>query len=591
MLPFVGVDGEGGNVGDDHRYMMLRVGDRYHVTDGTEDPAQWLRFIATQPKKHIYVAFFFDYDVTMMLRRMPEPELRHLIQTGEVQWGEFRIGYRPRKELWVRWRGNYRVVNDVGSFFQCSFVAALDKWGIGTEAERDSIKAGKEERNAFGHLQRSTIEYNALECQLLAQLMDKFRRACIAIGYTPQRWQGPGQLAKAMLRAHGIPMTQDLPEPNMAGIWEAAQSCYYGGRFEISAVGPVSGPVDGWDIGSAYPYACTLLPCLQHVTWRPSRTVTDHGMYFVTYTHKKQSMWYTLPHRRSNGSICYPRSGAGWYWGVELLAAMQAGASLTVHHGFEWEPHCDHRQFEFMHRLYSVRKALGKSEAGMAIKLAMNSVYGVTAQSVGRAPYANPIYAGLITAHTRAKLLDAIRHDPSSVYMLATDGLYCRADSLPLTSSAELGGWELTRYPDGMFIVQPGLYFAGQRHTRTRGVPGDAVKKYGEELRSSWTGSINDGYDFHLRQFLGLRIAIHRGRLDLAGQWLSVTKRIGYDWSTKRSPSSHYQDDAGVRVVPYENVNERVSTPYSKIIGNLAEEDKLEWMDVPDWGDRIGELI
>lgn len=594
MIPFVGVDGEGGNITDkngdsSHRYMMLRAGDRYVETDGTENPAQWLAFIASLPRRHIYVAYFFDYDVTMMLRGLPEPELRHLLQTGEVQWGEFRIGYRPRKELWVKYRGSYRVINDVGTFFQCSFVQALERWDVGTPDERAAIQQGKNLRNEFGQLTRDTIVYNAMECRLLAQLMEKFRHACTAIGYIPARWQGPGQLAKTMLRAHGIPKTDQLPQPNIAGIWETAQAAYYGGRFEISAVGRINGPVDGWDIGSAYPYACTQLPCLSHIEWRPSKNITDRGLYFVDYSHR-DAMWYTLPHRRTDGSIHYPRKGAGVYWGIELLSAMAMGAKITVRYGFEWEQQCDERLFDFMYRLYSVRKAIGKTTAGMALKLAMNSVYGVTAQSIGNAPYANPIYAGLITSITRAKLLDAMRHDPYHVYMVATDGLYSRADALPLTESSELGGWERTTYPSGMFIVQPGLYFAGDKHTRTRGVPGNVVLKYADELQNAWTGNIDDGYEFELRQFVGLRIAVHRNRLDLAGQWLPVTKRIGYDWTTKRSPTISRHDSAGRRLVPYAH-DAGISTPYDRNIGRLADMDRLEWGDTPDWGDRLGSLI
>lgn len=595
-LPFVGVDGEGGNLDDgSHTYHMLRIGDRY-VTNN------FLDFIALAPNKHIYVSFFFDYDVTMMLRHLPEQTIRTLLDAGEAWYGRYRLAYRARKEFTVRAHGTQTTINDVGTFFQSAFITALKRWQVGTPEQLEAIGDGKEQRANFGPLTPEIIHYNQLECLLLVELMEKFRRACSVIGYLPRRWQGPGQLAKAMLKAHNVPTTDQLPEPNLAGIWEAAQAAYYGGRFETSAVGPVNCEIDSWDIGSAYPYATTQLPCLQHVTWHPSKEIVPEGLYKVDYTHNHQ-MWYTLPHRRRDGSICYPRSGAGWYWGIELLAAMQAGCQPRVRHGYQWHSTCQHRLFDFMHRLYSVRKSIGKTEAGWALKLAMNSVYGVTAQSIGRAPYANPIYAGLITAITRAKLLDAIRHSPNDVFMLATDGLYCRSGALPLEESSSLGGWELTRFPSGMYIVQPGVYFVGHKstcepggncdcHPKTRGVPLRVIERDEADVKAAWRGDRTDGHPVQLRQFIGLRLAAARGKLDTAGTWADVTKTITYDWVTKRNPRILRHTDVGYRTEPYADVEETESTPYRKLIGGnlIRDMDKLEFLDAPDWAERLTEI-
>jgi hypothetical protein len=248
--------------------------------------------------------------------------------------------------------------------------------------------------------------------------------------------------------------------------------------------------------------------------------------------------------------------------------------------------------FDFMHRLYSVRKSIGKSEAGQALKLAMNSVYGVTAQSVGKAPYANPIYAGLITAITRAKLLDAIAHSPDAVFMVATDGLYCRAGALPLEESSALGGWELTRFPQGMHIVQPGVYFIGDKEPKTRGVPYRVIVRDEAALKDAWQGDIGNGHTVQLRQFIGLRLAAARGKLDTAGQWVPVSKTVSYDWSTKRNPRILRHTDEGFRTAPYDAVEEAESTPYHKLIGgNLVRHmDRLEFIDAPDWAERLTEI-
>lgn len=599
MIPFVGVDGEGGDLTRDgftsHEYTMLRVGENY-VTDN------WLPFLASQPKKQINVAFFFDYDVTMMLRDLPEQQLLALVDGYPITVGAFQLSYRPRKELQIKFPGRITTINDVGTFFQCRFVTALERWNIGTPEEREMIGGGKEQRGGFGELTPEIVEYNRLECMKLAELMETFRRTCTAIGYIPRRWQGPGQLAKAMFRAQGIPETRRLPEPPI-GVWEMAQAAYYGGRFECSSIGPVKGPIVAWDINSAYPYACLSLPCLVHGTWTSAKDVSPFGMYSVTFQHRKDGLWYGLPVRTRDGAITFPRAGAGWYWGVELEAARKLGATFKVHHGWRVAWDCNCRPFDFMHRLYSVRKAVGKTQAGNALKLAMNSAYGITAQSVGMAPYANPVWAGLITAITRARLVDAVAVDPYRVHMLATDGLFA-SPGLELEESDALGGWERTVYPAGMHIVQPGVYFTGHKETctnpnhcsclpKTRGVPLSAIRTNEQALKLAWRGDRSDGLNLTLRNFIGLRLGAARGAWDTIGTWQDAPKRIGYDWSTKRHPEITRTSPYGTRTVPHEGSTDTWTVPYDQTIGgNLARNmERLEWADTPDWSELVGEFL
>lgn len=611
-LPFVGVDGEGGDIDNGsgfthHQYTMLRIGDQYVTPLGTETRGTsvagepWLSFIAEQPKKRIHVAFFFDYDVTMMLRDLPANLLRALVSGQDIVHEQYRISYRPRKELTVKAAGRVTTINDVGTFFQCRFVTALDRWSIGTREQRELIGAGKEQRAEFGALTSDTIKYNALECVLLEELMTKFRRTCEIIGYLPARWQGPGQLAKAMFKKHGIPKTADLPEPP-PGVWEMALAAYYGGRFETSAVGPVKGPIEGWDINSAYPYAATQLPCLLHATWRPTRTITDRGMYRVSFHHSREQTWYGLPVRTRDGAIRFPRDGAGWYWGIELQSAIRLGAKVSVVNGWEFSGNCSCAPFGFMHRLYSVRQGIGKSEAGIALKLAMNSAYGITAQSVGTAPYANPVWAGLFTAITRARLNNAIALNPYGVYMLATDGLYC-APGMQLAESPTLGGWEKTVYPDGIHIVQPGVYFTGHKEAckregcqcgpKTRGVPLTAILREEQALREAWHGSPEDGLQITLRQFVGLRLGLARNAEHTIGEWMPTTKKISYDWKTKRRPHTLRRGVEAYRTMPYDGDAKQWSTPYRKNIGGnlIREEDRVEFADMPDWAELLKEEL
>lgn len=248
--PFCGVDGEGSTFAR-HEYMLLRAGEFVLNTGEALTPYECLYFLAMLPTGREYVSYFFDYDVTMMTRDMPEDTLYELMDRESrarkdgrgyrpVKWKGFEFDWLPRKEFKVRHpsiKSSWSVVSDVGTFFQCSFVAALRKWGIGSAEVVERIAEGKSQRANFGAMTPEIVEYNRLECDLLEDLMETFRRLCEQVGYVPRKWQGPGQMAIAMFEKHGIPKRADIQDRIPAAVWKLAQQAYYGGRFETTAVG------------------------------------------------------------------------------------------------------------------------------------------------------------------------------------------------------------------------------------------------------------------------------------------------------------------------------------------------------------------
>ena len=100
-----------------------------------------------------------------------------------------------------------------------------------------------------------------------------------------------------------------------------------------------------------------------------------------------------------------------------------------------------------------------KNGRGYPLKIGLASTYGKTAQRrVGTAPFHDVLSAGLATANTRVRLLEAISLDPKAVKMLATDGVFS-SRPLPLDIGKGLGQWDYTKHDD-LFIVQSGTYFS-----------------------------------------------------------------------------------------------------------------------------------
>lgn len=617
LRPFVGVDGEGGNVGGHHLYLLLRAGN-----DAVERPGprgltaeDCLGFLSRLPLDRIYVSYYFDYDVTMMLKGLPSGRLSRLLDMEgrsrakdgtrlnvpmPVQYGEFDIDYLPRKFFKVRRRGEkWRVINDVSAFFQCSFVRALTDWQVTDEQTLSRIAQGKDARSGFTDLSDDTRYYNSLECELLASLAERFRSVCMQVGYVPSRWQGPGYLAVSMFRGHEIPKTRQLP-PVHTDVWNAANAAYYGGRFEITAVGPVAGPVYQYDINSAYPDAIQSLPCLLHARWfqgeHPNaRYVLQYGRFEA----KEPSMVYGFPIRDRDGGIYFPAYGNGWYWRHEAKAAIHQ--RFIVRHSLSLLEGCDCRPFAWIPKIYRERQLLGKSARGKVLKLGLNSLYGKTAQSIGGAPYANPVYASLITSLTRSKLAAAVHSAPAcqagfcgqDVFMLATDAVFT-SSRLPLPVSKELGEWDLETHP-GMFIVQPGVYFTSDgfdpdgKPPKTRGLPQRVVMANAERFGNAFYDLVNTGsrlpVTVEMTSFIGLRQALARHKPETAGTWVNVSKDVSFAWENKRSNEvMPVSEGVALRPLPLTGSIDLVSVPYSKEIGRYMELQRLDYWDQPDFG-------
>lgn len=653
-LPFVGVDGEGYDTIDGrHVYNMLRAGGWFLAPeDGRDSLDTWecLDFLAELSTDVIYVAYFFDYDVTKILEQIGWYKLARLMDRDgrksehgnpwpvDLKEGLYQVEYMPRKHFKVRKQNGIKdgkptynkwtVINDVGPFFQCRFVQALEQWKIGTADERAAIALGKDARNSHRAEDFERVRgYNALECKLLADLMEQFRDACVDVGYIPRQWQGPGQIAEAMLHQNGIPKSKEvglLTDPRNERLLTFARNAFYGGRPEISAVGHIQFPVIQWDINSAYPYALENVPCLEHGRFNHVVVESRHkrmailagdqsgldikplGIYYGSFDFNGKGhppSLYGLPIRSETGTISYPRRGRGWYWGFEILASVHQRFDATE--GFEYVETCSCVPFSWVRKIYATRKAMGKDARGIVLKLALNSLYGKMAQSIGSPKYANPIWASFITAFCRTQIQDAIHscHAFESkcgrgIWMIATDAIFTSYD-LPIKEGGGLGQFSKEVHPKGIFLVQPGLYFRGNGgKPKTRGVPQALVIEHEQEFRENFiamsaAGNMAVGsVRMELRSFVGIRQALHRHNLSILGQWVRTTKTISFDWTNKRQPGFAHRDfdNNHINTGPREGRRDLETVPYSKDIGKILELQKLDSMDQPDWADQISSM-
>lgn len=642
--PFVGCDGEGfTNAVGYHCYNMLRIGDELLKPKAGHSRLQtvdMLEFIVNQPPDNIYVGYFFEYDVTKILEDIGFGKMSRLVHREErkrkdgkgwwpLDFADYQLDYFPKKEFKVRkWTGEHKImedgyeakvytpwvtIHDVGTFFQCSFVKALEQWGITTPEERQRIAETKILRGSFTEDEFDTIaDYNQRECIYLAQLMEKFRDVCADIGVIPRKWQGPGQLVEALMRKHAVPQSKDvkmLTDPAFAEVRQMAQYSYYGGRFETSRVGDVTSPIYQYDINSAYPHAMLSVPCLEHGHWTKEvyeqleTTVYSHplALAFGSFEDKAPSHFYGLPMRRSDGSIYFPAKGSGWYWSFEIQASVhQNFVPDTV---WYYETYCDCKPLGFLEDMYQERLKVGKTDKGNALKLMMNSTYGKMAQSIGMPKYSNPFWASYITAHCRTKLQRFLHSQPAckkgmcghDVVMFATDSVASLVERKNIKPSKVLGGWDLEVHPDGMFIVQGGMYFGSSgKGAKTRGVSGRVMgtTEYRRRFESAFRVLLKNGrfaeskVQVPVQIFCGMRLALAHRNTKRSGQWYDDYKSIGFNWHSKRDPVPQIGlSGTYVRTRPITGSTNDVTVGYSRDIGGLAQYDERDMVEEgqPDW--------
>jgi hypothetical protein len=484
------------------------------------------------------------------------------------------------------------------------------------------------------------VKYCTLECRYLATMMEKFREVCTTINIKPKRWTGPGQLAADLLKRQGVPKRPHTPReaairaeeealraaegkpplrpqlrlPARDPEFEKAARCgFFGGRAEVSHIGFIKGPIRAYDLHSAYPAMMHRCPCPMHTKWvrpRNRRRLPDSELYLakITFAHPPDGPWCGLPFRRADGGVFWPLWGTGWYWSCEIEAARRClGTSVIKVHDL-WIPeyHCECPPvFDWVAQLYQERLALGKDRRGHLLKLALASFYGKLAQRSGSAPYHDTVAAGLITAMTRARVIEVIARKPEAVFAVATDAVFS-FEPLKLDIGDGLGQWEEKIWPD-LFIVRSGVYWSPSNRKETvkshgapRSVIGDAAPRF-EKAFAEWFAELNrpggiEGMladrssiakvEIMLHVFYGCKLSLARNKPWLAGQWSDLPMRMSFEWNAKRDGRRVRLDDAGCFVTmpivpagPWEESASRKPADFDRLVEIAGDGSEFEIWD------------
>jgi hypothetical protein len=576
-------DGEGANLADGtHIYNLLSnsLGSSLSNPHGLTTKSCLDFCINHADPNAINCIYGGSYDVNMMLVDLPIEAISRLWTTGTCQYQNFRLYYTPRKKFTVQ--RFYRKTNqtmgkttitiwDVIGYFQSTFVKACRNWGVGDPELLNEIEAMKHERSVFTPDRMAEVkDYNKKECDLLVLLMEALFDSLEEAGIDLQRYDGAGSIAAALLKKYKV---KDHKGEVNAETYRWAQVAYSGGRIEPPKVGSEICRIQRYDINSAYPYSCLSLPSYDGATWRKEANWdgSDSSLVHIRYHFTEEQPFYPFWYRQHDGSILYPRWGEGIYFGCEVRYPLSLFPdSIEILGAMNVTISNPHKPFGFNVDTYATRlmyKAAG-SMAAESLKLGMNSEYGKTAQQVGGNGGAPPTYhqllwAGQITATTRAAEYQTAMQDPSNIVAFATDAIITKGQlSVPVGKG--LGEWTHDTF-DGITLVQAGVYWLlkdGEWSDKYRGFDKGSLQR--EHIVNTWRLGF-DSYAATLSRFIGMGSALASS--DFTGiwrTWPTAIRELSLTPAGKRVPSAdHLYWDHLCDTLPAENLNiDVMSKPY-----------------------------
>jgi hypothetical protein len=565
---FIAIDGEGhGN-----ELVLLAAntadgkGETYveHYGEGglsTEEMMEWLWGLKDMYPEHKFIGFSFNYDVNMILNPVlsqRKPMVKRLVERKKLtirlnDTTSLYIVYIPSKMVTFKEAfstpgkkstyGRSITIEDTFGFYQQSFVKALVKWDMSDKEALARIEEGKKHRpSEFAEMNPEQVRtYCFTECQQLAQLTDKLAHAIDSAGIKLNKYIGAGAIAQTFMNKYRV--DNHVTHDNAYGkdIQDSIMHAYFGGRSEVFRQGYFRDGVSVYDINSAYPSETLHLPSLRNASWRSytgtNRTLQEaineipYGMAYLSWDMgTSMPFMVPFPRRTHNGNIRYRGKGTGWYWLSEVKAALRYFPDkITIHRISALEVRDGGRPFGFVEHLARMRlqaKANGLP-THQIYKLGLNSLYGKTAQAKrgNRYPaYQSYVWAGMITAGTRAKLLDVIVPNQDKVIACATDGVIFTGD-IECQCGDGLGEWEHKTY-DELLYLQAGIYFIdGFGIRKTRGhILADL---HYENIKNGWLQEgPNFEYKYTSRRFIGMGLANHLNDFSRWCQWVDFPRTL-----------------------------------------------------------------
>jgi len=443
-----------------------------------------IKFLFYRASRSHYRAFYnLDFDLSAILKLQNDIEMTdELIHGNTIEYKGYSLTYIRPKMFKISKGHKTLYFTDLFNMFKVSL----------NEASKDFLKDEKLDIINAKRLNRSLdywnkkesdiIEYCIKDAKLTANLgnllMKEIKEVKLQL---PRYMTSNASLSKQFFRYNCyIPSLKKIP----TRILDIAFQTYYGGRFEVLKRGYFD-DLYYYDINSAYPETISELPSLKYGHWILSDEINPKeciGFYKVVL-HIPEQYISALILRTKGNTIVFP-SGHFGKWITWYEADLLREYIIKVVKGFEYVSHKnDYYPFRKpMLKLYKDKSRYkGVNDTWYhIIKITMNALYGCFVEKhekldglIYSGILFNPIYASIICAKTRWKLLtDVKKSEWKYLNAFHTDAVLS-IKPLSLKCDDKIGNWKLEKHDSGV-ILMTGIYQVGNISKR-RGFKAEMV--------------------------------------------------------------------------------------------------------------------
>lgn len=458
---------------------------------------RFLAEVARAARAKGFGAYNMGFDIQALFRLDVDPEkLRELGVTGRARISGWRVKYVAGKYFEAR-RGKKVVrVYDVFPFFQTSLDRAAKKTlGVGKVELPPEVDACKRRGRMAKALRRwpdVVTRYCLDDADKAAALAARIADSVEALGVPYRNPKSPASLARAYWGS------------SLAGRFDAdserlARRAFFGGRIEVTARGRFP-RLYRYDLHSAYPSAMVDMVAPSACRKIEGEGLRRDAVYALVAARVRLPRGldaYPLPVALPGTGLVYPWGEFSGVWDAHSWRALveSIGCKTSDVVVTQWIAQDDVRPFADMRAMYERRKS--DPAASIAIKLILNSTYGLLAETVTewgepdhdvrgvrwiggrwtkrrtfRGTGSSLVLAAHVTGAVRARVWRETRGAGVVAYM--TDGVLCRrrlaGAVAPLGDG--LGQWGFEGAGEAV-VVGSGLYAVrddgGEWVTKSRG--------------------------------------------------------------------------------------------------------------------------
>lgn len=456
-------------------------------------------FLASKPRSK-YVCYNLDFDTRAIVHPnfLPYSVVENVGLFGRANDKRLHFRFIPGKFLEVFEPGGKGfTLFDLAQFYGMSLERASKKYLPGRE--KKSIP-----RAWYNHMdthlkmpatRQRLLDYAIGDVDSTEGLKDLLLKSLKALGMNPSRLSSCASLARGRYGK----ILERVRAPDYLN--KSFERGFFGGRIECNRLGVVSN-VKLYDINSAYPAEIAKLkdPSKgEHFEsekgvqrWTTKRP--DYGLYFLDA--QVPLNWQFGPLAvRDRGRVFYPVGRVRtWACYPAVEALREAKVPFEIKRAYEIFDCPPEPLFPDINELYKARKNEDGSptDAQLAIKLCLNSIYGLTAEAtnylqedltsdrragsksvVSRSRYGkltNFVLASAITEAVRMKIWRVMKEAGNALQFVATDGVLVD-ESFSMEIGGELGAWGLKGVFDRGVVLGCGRYIlSGKRDAK----PGDS---------------------------------------------------------------------------------------------------------------------